>query len=333
MATILIRPSYGDRYSPCNLNMCVLKRFMSGQGIPVLFMRRRINGDILMKTEEFPPTSLYSIKQINNVPVEIQLPNKLNYITGIIHHPELVYMDVKEVHELLKDQVYRTSKAPGSNHCLVSWPANKRTELPATVLLGWDRVRVKPLKPRPVRCYHCQAYGHIAADCNRPSVCGVCSGDHEPVQDCQRTPKCPSCSGPHTVFDNKCPVWIEETEVAIIKKQEKKSYRDALKIRQEQKKNEEQDEEDQEEETEDSEDTEEDEDEEEEKEEQAQEDADKEQTRPAQLKRKTTQDEQQEENTTEVPPPKPAKNTGSQQEQSGPLPEGWHQVSSRKKKR
>ena len=164
-------------------------------------------------------------------------------------------------------------------------------------------------------------------------MCGVCSGDHEPVQDCQRTPKCPSCSGPHTVFDNKCPVWIEETEVAIIKKQEKKSYRDALKIRQEQKKNEEQDEEDQEEETEDSEDTEEDEDEEEEKEEQAQEDADKEQTRPAQLKRKTTQDEQQEENTTEVPTPKPAKNTGSQQEQSGPLPEGWHQVSSRKKKR
>ena len=347
MATVLIRPSYGDKFSPCHLNMFVLKNFMSGQGIPVLFMRRKINGDILMKTETIPDRTFFNIKNINNVPVNISLPYKLNYLTGIIHHPELAYLTVEEAMDLLKDQVFRVAHNLGATHCKVSWLITERTELPASVLLGWDRVKVKPLRPRPVRCYHCQSYGHIAVDCKKPSVCGTCSGDHELDYNCQRPAKCPACSGPHTIFDPQCPVWLEETEVAKVKRDEKKSYRDALKIRNEQKKQEHQEEaqeedeseeeQEQEDETEDSEDS------EEEQEEEKQAATNKEQKedrepRNAQQKRKTTQDEEQEDKN-EEPPNKTAQSQadppkGHQQGQSGSSSSGdWRKVTSRKKKR
>ena len=74
--------------------------------------------------------------------LKIGLPCKLNYLTGIIHHPELVYMTVGDVIELLEGQVYRARKAPGTNRCKVSWLITERRELPATLLLGWDRVKV-----------------------------------------------------------------------------------------------------------------------------------------------------------------------------------------------
>ena len=343
--------------------MIVLKKFMSGQGIPVLFMKRQINGDILLKTETIPAREFLHIKTINNVPVHISLPYKFNFITGIIHHPELVYMNVEEVGELLRDQTYSVGHRLGTTRCKVSWLITQRTELPDSVLLGWDRVKVKPLRARPVRCYHCQSYGHIAVDCTKPSVCGTCSGDHELDYDCQRPEKCPACSGPHTIFDPQCPVWLEETEVAKIKRDEKKSYRDALKIRNEQKKQEHQekaeddktedeqeqdkkqehqeqaeddeteDEQEQENETEDSEDSEE-EQEEEEKQATTNKEDNKRESRNAQQKRKTTQEDKNEE-----PPNKTAQRQadppkGHPQGQSVSSSSGdWRKVSSRKKKR
>ena len=74
MPTLEINPSYGDEFSPRDLNMAVLKQFMSEQGLPVIFMRRRPRGNILIKIEDFPPASIYEIQEINNVPVEIHMP-------------------------------------------------------------------------------------------------------------------------------------------------------------------------------------------------------------------------------------------------------------------
>ncbi|XP_043499934.1 zinc finger CCHC domain-containing protein 13-like [Polistes fuscatus] len=66
-----------------------------------------------------------------------------------------------------------------------------------SILVGWSRVRVFPVRPRPLRCHRCLARGHVAASCPAPSArMGVCFGCGEPghvAKDCGDKPKCPIC--------------------------------------------------------------------------------------------------------------------------------------------
>ena len=241
MATIRVIPEYGDEQDACKLNMLVLKRHMNQAGLDVLYMKRHKNGNVIIKVSDMPGQELLNTDKINGVQVEVVLPLELNKITGRIFHPELQYMTAEETSELLRETVpdfCELGKRKREAFADIVWTINRRRELPDFILLGWDRVKVRPLEPRPVRCYHCQAYGHIAADCSQEPVCPTCSGDHEPDYDCQQEPKCPACQGNHTAFDPACPVWLEEKAVMKIRRNNKLSYRDALKKRQEEKKEE-----------------------------------------------------------------------------------------------
>ena len=56
--------------------------------------------------------------------------------------------------------------------------------------------RAKPPKPRPLQCYQCWGYGHVASNCSSNKVCRRCSenitadADHK---DCNNPPKCCNC--------------------------------------------------------------------------------------------------------------------------------------------
>ncbi|XP_043498461.1 uncharacterized protein LOC122521786 [Polistes fuscatus] len=66
-----------------------------------------------------------------------------------------------------------------------------------SILVGRSRVRVFPVRPRPLRCHRCLARGHVAASCPAPSArMGVCFRCGEPghvTKDCGNKPKCPIC--------------------------------------------------------------------------------------------------------------------------------------------
>ena len=319
MATIKIKPLYGQNQTAHRLNMLVLKRHMDRYELEILYMKRLENGVILVRTTDFPDEEFMETTVINEVQVEIDIPWQLNLIKGRIYHPELVYMDAKDTKHLLADageNFYSVIKYPGKNYADIKWKSEMTRELPHSVLLGWDRVRVKPLQAQPLRCFCCQAYGHKAAACTKTPVCPVCSGDHEPTRKCNLQPKCPACSGPHSAFDPECPVWLEEKEVAKIKKKENLSYRDALKKRQEQKKEEEEEEPSEEEE------------EEEDQQEDEEDDTDQQQQQEESNKRKTTDEEQQ-----QVTKKDKKEEAQGQTGTTTNLPGDWQQATSRKKKK
>ncbi|ODM23344.1 hypothetical protein SI65_00933 [Aspergillus cristatus] len=79
------------------------------------------------------------------------------------------------------------------------------------------------------QCFNCQAYGHIARDCKRPTSCAYCAQNHS-SQDCptardraraqcavcqkQNTKQSEKTSEDHFAFDRSCPARVERVEIA-----------------------------------------------------------------------------------------------------------------------
>ena len=77
----------------------------------------------------------------------------------------------------------------------------------------WGVFSVRSYVPEPLRCFKCQAYGHVQKHCKRESeLCGVCSQRHR-TSECisalrngeSREACCPNCGGKHHVWSRHCP--------------------------------------------------------------------------------------------------------------------------------
>ena len=109
--------------------------------------------------------------------------------------------------------------------------------LPEFVRLGWRRHRVSTYIPPPTRCYKCQRFGHIAANCGaKKEKCPICSGPH-PYAECQvkdthrtdKTASCPNCKGPHPASYQGCPAYQQAKVCKKIQTNEGISYAAAVK--------------------------------------------------------------------------------------------------------
>ena len=66
-----------------------------------------------------------------------------------------------------------------------------------------------------VRCYNCQAFGHISINCHsNQSRCVVCGDNHNQVPQCNREAKCANCKGNHSAADLNCPVYRKHADTA-----------------------------------------------------------------------------------------------------------------------
>jgi len=77
-------------------------------------------------------------------------------------------------------------------------------------VIDYERIKVAEYLSLPVRCFKCQAYGHISSSCKNEAICAVC-GDHghssSKTSPCQRPKKCALCkSQDHPCYSFKCPV-------------------------------------------------------------------------------------------------------------------------------
>lgn len=66
-----------------------------------------------------------------------------------------------------------------------------------TLQVGWGRVVIDPLKPRPTICYRCLGVGHVRAACkatvDRSSVCFRCGVPGHIAKACSTAPRCLTC--------------------------------------------------------------------------------------------------------------------------------------------
>ena len=62
-----------------------------------------------------------------------------------------------------------------------------------------------------IRCYSCQAYGHIAKNCRRKVACETCAQESCETP-CKNPPKCANCNNNHPAFSIHCPIYIQKYE-------------------------------------------------------------------------------------------------------------------------
>ena len=81
-------------------------------------------------------------------------------------------------------------------------------KVPDRVKLGYLSFKVKPFVREPIRCYKCNAYGHIAANCANKTKCPRCLGEHS-LKECpnkEAEKRCATCNSTnHHTGQAACP--------------------------------------------------------------------------------------------------------------------------------
>ena len=130
-----------------------------------------------------------------------------NQSKGVIYAPELLTIDTEEIQSELKEQnvvtVVRMMKKVENGH--IPLPTLILTfnsyRLPNIIKAGWLTFKVKPFIPSPLRCFHCQIFGHSIQNCRKklnqePAVCVNCGKAAH--GECKDTPSCINCGGEHS---------------------------------------------------------------------------------------------------------------------------------------
>ncbi|KAK7880345.1 hypothetical protein WMY93_033019 [Mugilogobius chulae] len=90
---------------------------------------------------------------------------------------------------------------------------------------------VREYVPRPLRCFKCQRFGHLAQYCKGKRRCARCGDDHD-YEECEKAkpPRCCNCGGGHSVAYGGCEVMRREVRVQQVRVQNKLSYAEAVQV-------------------------------------------------------------------------------------------------------
>jgi len=70
--------------------------------------------------------------------------------------------------------------------------------------------KVKSYIPKPLRCFNCNRFGHVASNCRGKKCCSNCAREHE-WKECSGPVKCQNCGGEHSASDKICPRFTKES--------------------------------------------------------------------------------------------------------------------------
>ncbi|KAK6318278.1 hypothetical protein J4Q44_G00115690 [Coregonus suidteri] len=106
--------------------------------------------------------------------------------------------------------------------------------LPNKVTKGYMSYYVRAYVPKPLRCYKCQRFGHVATVCKEKKRCARCGGEHE-YGKCGEgvQPKCCNCGGAHSVAYSGCEAMKKTVEVQQVRVERRVSYAEAVRVVQE----------------------------------------------------------------------------------------------------
>ncbi|XP_048255352.1 uncharacterized protein LOC125381988 [Haliotis rufescens] len=89
-------------------------------------------------------------------------------------------------------------------------------KIPSSVKAGYFNIGVDVYIPSPLRCFHCQHFGHRAKSCHATQICSRCSKHHDGT-DCTDNIRCANCGGDHMSSFKSCPAFMKQTKVLKLK--------------------------------------------------------------------------------------------------------------------
>ena len=189
-------------------------------------------------------TALLATKKLFDLKVKISLHNTLNTSKGVIRCQDFGPCTDDEILDNLKSegvihvrniQVRRNGALKRTNTYVLTFIT---PVLPKKSKSAYLSVNVEVNIPNPLRCYHCQVFGHHEDNCMKKPVCGNCGGEKHCSDDlsanCKEPSKCANCNGPHPVFSRNCPTWKTEKEILSVKYKRSITFFEARKIVEEQ---------------------------------------------------------------------------------------------------
>ena len=179
-------------------------------------------------------TTLMNWKEpkIMNTPVKVSSHPTLNSSKGVIRcgdlkgvseaviRSELESQGVIDVHRV---KITKDSKTVETSTLFLTFAMPK---LPESIRVGYLVVKVTPYIPSPLRCFHCQRYGHSSRSCVGQEVCRNCGQDKHD-DNCSRPAHCANCKGDHPANSKNCGIWKRECEIQKVKIERKCSFIEA----------------------------------------------------------------------------------------------------------
>lgn len=105
-----------------------------------------------------------------------------------------------------------------------------KLNLPETLNIGYEKVKIRPYVPYPLRCRKCLRYGHPSNNCTNKQICPHCALDYHFEEDdevCENPATCINCiynnveNNKHSALDKICPIFLREKEIQTIVSLEK----------------------------------------------------------------------------------------------------------------
>lgn len=195
---------------------------------------RKTKDGLLIQTFGIHQTNrALQVTRLIDVEVSFTLHQSLNYVRGVIRHPEVTLCSsdelitelssqgIKEVRRL--DRRNAEGNPTPTSTAILTFMSPK---LPEYVFLGYHRVPVRPFFNNPRRCLNCQCYGHLLSSCKDVKRC-VCGGSPHPDSVCSENLCCPNCQGPHRADSKTCPSYVRELEIEKLRTSDHISYFEA----------------------------------------------------------------------------------------------------------
>ena len=181
--------------------------------------------------------NLLRAQTFHDLKVRVYPHTSLNSSKGVIRCPELRNCGEDEILEGTRSQgvtgvkrfkVKRNGELKDTNTFVFTF---NTPVLPKTVKVAYFRVNVEVYIPNPLRCHHCQKYGHHEGRCSKDPICSKCGqiAEHSESR-CTNEYHCVNCGEKHSADSKECRIWHKEKKILRIKFTRNISFFEARKL-------------------------------------------------------------------------------------------------------
>ena len=199
--------------------------------------KRLFNGSVLIEvSRRSHADNLLKASEIALCPISVYPHKSLNISKGVVRCRDLASTPEAEILSEMADigvisahkiKIRKNNELINSGTVILTF---NNPRLPPYIEVFYQRYRVDPYIPSPLRCFKCQKFSHRRDFCkSSTAVCSVCSEAGHDDRECANTPKCVNCAGDHGSASKLCPQWLKEKEIQTIRVLDNISFFDAKK--------------------------------------------------------------------------------------------------------